>query len=196
MNKFKLHYTLSPKQALLISMSILLVMLISLNPSPAFAATNTVSEINYSALPGDQVQIRISMDNAAAEPGSFTIDSPARIAFDFPDTKINLPIRSQNIGIGAVRSITAVDAGGRSRVVVNLSKLISYNTYVDGNDFIVTLGGSSSNRQPISSPASQKITPTFGKTSKPQNTKNIKNIDFRRGENGEEIGRASCRERV
>ena len=54
------------------------------NIPPSYAIT----EINYSSLPGDQVQVRISLENTASEPGSFTIDSPARIAFDFPDTKI------------------------------------------------------------------------------------------------------------
>lgn len=186
MNKFKLHTTLSPKQLLLISMSMLLVILLSLNPISAYAVTNTVSEINYSALPGDQVQIRISMDNAAVEPGSFTIDSPARIAFDFPDTKINLPSRSQNIGIGSVRSISAVEAGGRSRVVINLSKLTSYNTFVDGNDVVVTLGASAT-KPPIATSTNnknKKVTSAV-KSSNVQNTNNIKNIDFRRGENGE-----------
>lgn len=180
MNKFKLHTTLQPKQVLLISMSMLLMILLSLKPISAFAVTNTVSEINYSALPGDQVQIRISMDNAAIEPGSFTIDSPARIAFDFPDTKINLPSRTQNIGIGAVRSINAVEAGGRSRVVINLSKLISYNTFVDGNDLVVTLGGSAGTK-PATITNNKKVTAAV----KSSSNKNIKNIDFRRGENGE-----------
>ena len=186
MNKFKLHTTFSPKQVFLIGTLMWLVILLSLSPISAFAVTNTVSEINYSALPGDQVQIRISMDNPASEPGSFTIDSPARIAFDFPNTKINLPSRTQNIGIGSVRSISAVEAGGRSRVVINLSKLTSYNTFVDGNDVVVTLGGSAT-KPPISTSTnnkSEKISSAV-KSSNAQNTNNIKNIDFRRGENGE-----------
>ena len=144
---------------------------------PSFAAAeNAITEINYSSLPGDQVQVRISMENSAPEPGSFTIDSPARIAFDFPQTTIKLPNRNQNIGIGVARSINSVEAGGRTRVVLNLSRLVTYNTYVDGNDVVITLGGSA-----------------VAKTSNTANTvvstdssdKSIKNIDFRRGEKGE-----------
>ena len=148
------------------------------NPIAAAAKTNALSEINYTALPGDQVEIRISMDDPAVEPGSFTIDSPARIAFDFPDTKVKLPSRSQNIGVGVVRSMNIVEAGGRSRVVLNLSKLVSYQTLVDGNDIVITLGKNSA-----SSKAAAKINATNSAAIEPE--KNIKNIDFRRGEKGE-----------
>lgn len=144
----------------------------------AIAEDNVITEINYSSLPGDQVQIRMSLENLATEPGSFTIDSPARIAFDFPNTKIKLPKRSQNIGIGVARSINAVEAGGRTRVVLNLSRLVTYNTLLDGNDVIVTLGGASSTK------AARKSSKVAG-LSKKDTDKNINNIDFRRGEKGE-----------
>lgn len=148
------------------------------NPIAATAITNALSEINYTALPGDQVEIRISMDNPAVEPGSFTIDSPARIAFDFPDTKVKLPSRSQSIGVGVVRSMNIVEAGGRSRVVLNLSKLVSYQTLVDGNDIVVTLG-----KNTASTKAAAKVNTASSAAVEPE--KNIKNIDFRRGEKGE-----------
>ena len=145
-------------------------------PSLASAEGNAITEINYSSLPGDQVQIRMSLEGPAPEPGSFTIDNPARIAFDFPNTTIKLPSRSQNIGIGVARSIKTVEAGGRTRVVLNLSRLVTYNSYVEGNDVIVTLGGSPST---IASKSSDAVkTPT-------STNKDIKNIDFRRGEKGE-----------
>ena len=146
-------------------------------PKLALAEDNAITEINYSALPGDQVQVRISMENSAPEPGSFTIDSPARIAFDFPNTKIKLPNRSQNIGIGVARSINSVEAGGRTRVVLNLSRLVTYNTFVDGNDVVITLGGSTVAKAATDSRVVD--------TAVNKNDKNIKNIDFRRGEKGE-----------
>jgi len=145
----------------------------------AFAEENAITEINYSSLPGDQVQIRISLEGLAAEPGSFTIDSPARIAFDFPNTKIKLPSRNQNIGIGVARSISTVEAGGRTRVVLNLSRLVSYNTIVDGNDVVVTLGGSPSTT------LAAKLSNVVGLSTSSSGDTNIKNIDFRRGEKGE-----------
>jgi type IV pilus assembly protein PilQ len=165
------------QQYLTVIISVCLLALTAI-PTLASAEENAITEINYSSLPGDQVQIRMSLENLATEPGSFTIDSPARIAFDFPNTKIKLPSRSQNIGIGVARSIKAVEAGGRTRVVLNLSRLVSYNTVVDGSDVIVTLGGTPSS---TIARKSSNLASTLTNTT----DKGIKNIDFRRGEKGE-----------
>ena len=150
--------------------------ILSAIPGLALAAGNAITEINYSALPGDQVQVRISLEDSASEPGSFTIDSPARIALDFPNTKIKLSNRSQNIGIGAARSISTIEAGGRTRVVLNLSRLVPYSTSLDGNDVIVTLGTASKSTKVATK--TKKGVPVVPDT-------NIRNIDFRRGEKGE-----------
>ena len=174
MKIFNLNY-INHFQRLLATLCFSLLTLITL-PSLALAEKNTITEINYSSLPGDQVQIRMSLENPASEPGSFTIDSPARIAFDFPETKIDLPSRSQTIGIGVARSINAVEAGGRTRIVLNLSKLVTYKTFVDGNDVVVTLGGTQRTK-----PRTSRINSANSKAT----DKGIRNIDFRRGENGE-----------
>ena len=170
-------FILVRKQYLAVFVSACLLVLTTI-PTLATAADNAITEISYSSLPGDQVQIKISLENSAAEPGSFTIDSPARIAFDFPNTKIKLSERSQNIGIGVARSISTVEAGGRTRVVLNLSRLVTYTAVADGNNIIITLGGSSTTAI-AAKPASAASTSTKS------SGKNITNIDFRRGEKGE-----------
>lgn len=167
-----LYKTKTYPLSLLIAAGLLLASLMS---GVANANENTITEINYSSLPGDQVQVRMSMENLAAEPGSFTIDNPARIAFDFPNTKVKLASKNQNIGIGVARSISAVEAGGRTRVVLNLSRLVTYNTYVDGNDVVVTLGGT----------PSKKLAKKSTHAALGTKDSNISKIDFRRGEKGE-----------
>jgi len=143
------------------------------------ALSNSLKDVSFATLPGDRVQIKLSLQEPADEPTSFTIDNPARIAFDFADTSINLPRKSQDIGIGVARSINAVEAGGRTRVVINLAKLVSYTTAVSGNDVIITLNDDSAG--------------SFAAAVKPSTTKvaatgaavNILNLDFRRGTKGE-----------
>lgn len=173
-NTFNLSHLIQQQLTTLIGVCLFVFATI---PTLAFAENNALTEINYSSLPGDQVQIRMSLENLATEPGSFTIDSPARIAFDFPNTKVKLAERSLNIGIGVARSISTVEAGGRTRVVLNLSRLVTYNTVVEGNDVVVTLGGSVT----ASNTKSSKIAGLASQTT----DKNITNIDFRRGEKGE-----------
>ncbi len=167
--------TLNPYSYMQQVRRLLLTLSLASLSSLALAASNAITDINFTSLPGDQVQIRMTLENVPEEPGSFTIDNPARIAFDFPDTSIKLSSRSINIGTGVARSIKTVEAGGRSRVVLNLSRLVNYTTSIDGNDVVVNLGGATK----------QQITRT---TLSGENTKtdfNIKNIDFRRGEKGE-----------
>ncbi len=145
------------------------------------AATNELNNITYNTLPGDKIQIRLSMTQKVLEPASFTIDDPARIAFDFPSTSVNLPAKTTSIGVGVARSITAIQAGNRTRVVVNLSKLVGYNTAVEGNTVIITLNDNS-----FSSFSSQaKADGGMTLSSMPSSSANILNIDFHRGEKGE-----------
>ena len=155
------------------------LLVLAMVPSLVLAEENAITEINYSSLPGDKVQVRISMENPALEPGSFTIDTPARIALDFPNTKTKLATRSQNIGIGVARSIKTVEAGGRTRVVLNLSRLVTYQTVVDGNDVIITLGGTHTvaDAKNSTAPAITDSASSAGQS--------VQNIDFRRGEKGE-----------
>ena len=159
----------------------LLMSVSSLSQAANQAATNELNNITYSTLPGDKIQIRLAMTQKVQEPASFTIDEPARIAFDFPSTGVNLPTKTTPIGVGVVQSITAIQAGDRTRVVVNLSKLVGYNTAVDGNNVIITLNDNSfsSFSSQDSADGGMKLSSQAGSSS------NILNIDFRRGEKGE-----------
>lgn len=137
---------------------------------------NKLNEISYSSLPGDLLQIRLSMSEPAVMPVVFTIDNPARIAMDLANTEIALKEKTTSIGINNARSITAVKAGDRTRVVLNLASMVNYNTTIEGNDIVLTLNTSGSG---------QAVAPAA--VSAPQQAigENIQNIDFRRGEKGE-----------
>ena len=143
------------------------------------ALSNSLKDVSFATLPGDRVQIKLSLQEPADEPTSFTIDNPARIAFDFADTSINLPRKSQDIGIGVARSINAVEAGGRTRVVINLAKLVSYTTAVSGNDVIITLNDDTAGS------FSAAVKPSTAKVAGTGAAVNILNLDFRRGTKGE-----------
>ena len=72
-------------------------------------------------------------------PRAFTIDNPARIALDFADTGLNLADRHRAIGVGPAQSVSAVEAGGRTRVVLNLVRQVPYELRVEGSAVVVTL---------------------------------------------------------
>ena len=138
--------------------------------------TNTLQAIDFAGLPGNKTQITLTLSNPAPAPLSFTIDNPARIALDFPATSNALQQRSQAIGIGMAESLTAIEAQGRTRVVVNLTEMVPYEAHTEGNKVILTLQGSGKEQ----TAAAVAVAAARGGP-KPQ----IKNIDFRRGEDGQ-----------
>ncbi|MGD8593280.1 MAG: type IV pilus secretin PilQ [Gammaproteobacteria bacterium] len=158
------------------------IFLLTTMATPLFAATSQIKDISFTKVAGDQVQIRISFDGPAVEPGSFTINQPARIALDFPNTSSRLGWKNKNIGIGFAKSVTAVEAGNRTRVILNLVQLLPFETVVDGRSVVVTLASSRAAAE--TGPTSR---PTTASTVVPgeQSIHSIKNIDFRRGANGE-----------
>ena len=81
------------------------------------------------------------LENAAPAPLAFTIDDPARIALDLQDTSLGLASRRTDVGIGVLDTVLAAEAGGRTRVVLNLDQMVAYETKVDGNNVLPVRGG-------------------------------------------------------
>ncbi len=149
--------------------------------APALLWANTLEDIDFTTLPGERIQIRLKLAEPAPEPSTFTIDNPARIALDLPNTKLGLKQRSKDIDVGVARRITAVEAGGRTRVVINLAKLIGYETRVQGNEIILTLSEKSGRGSGFTTVVAKgNAAPAIGGADI-----NVLNIDFRRGLKGE-----------
>ena len=141
----------------------------------------SLDDIRYTSLPGDRVQLKLMLSEPlAADPLSFTIDNPARIALDFPGTGLNLAKKNQNIGVGNAESVTAVEADGRTRVVLNLVQLVPYTVENKGDSIVVTLDGLQADVEAkvVSSPAAATLSGDAAGAS-------IRDIDFRRGAAGE-----------
>lgn len=140
------------------------------------ASGNTLQAVDFAELPGNKTQITLTLSKPAPAPLSFTIDNPARIALDFPNTGNGLEQRSQSIGIGMAESITAVEAQGRTRVVVNLVDMVPYEAHTDGNQVILVVQNAGGEQSEAAIAASRAAGGS---------TDSINNIDFRRGEDGQ-----------
>jgi type IV pilus assembly protein PilQ len=140
------------------------------------ATGNTLTAVDFTGLPGNKAQITLTLSNPASAPLSFTIDNPARIALDLPNTSSGLAQRTHSIGIGMAESVTAIEAQGRTRVIVNLVEMVPYETHAEGNKVIVTVQSSGKQQTTSAAVAAQA---TGGP--RPQ----IANVDFRRGEQGQ-----------
>jgi len=181
-------HTLSKYLLPAFSMLSLLSLLLMANTVNAATASNTIQDVQYSTLPGNRLQISLELSEHAVNPLSFTIDDPARIAFDFADTGSKLPKRSQPIGIGVAQSMTTISTKTKTRVILNLTEVVPYQVTTQGNKVLITLDNDSTGTTFQDSTA----TVNTGATTGPENTQRfadhplgIENIDFRRGEEGE-----------
>jgi type IV pilus assembly protein PilQ len=157
-------------------------------------ARNNIERVDVSTLPGNRLEFRIELSQPIERPRSFTIRDPARLAIDFPRTRNATGEREISIDTGVARSINFAETDERTRLVFNLSELPNYDTRVDGNAVIVTLGDQ---RRPTAAAAEETGSeaaaapgadePFVGDDSAAPSPahRRVDNVDFRRGRDGE-----------
>ena len=143
---------------------------------------NRLQDIQVQSLPGQRVELRLIMSDTAPEPLAFTIENPARIALDLPDTALGLSSRRRDVNLGPLDTVLTAEANGRTRVVLNLGSMVEYQTRRSGNMVIVTLGGgdeySADTTQFASAPASDT------RSYAAPGSRSISSVDFRRTRDG------------
>ncbi|MCQ4316614.1 type IV pilus secretin PilQ [Stutzerimonas zhaodongensis] len=150
--------------------------------SPALLAAN-LNSLDVASLPGDRVELKLAFDEPVPTPRGYTLDQPARIALDLPGVTSKLASKNQELGVGNARSVTVVEAQGRTRLIVNLTSLVPYSTRVDGNNLFVVLGEAGApSTAAVATPVADapKVSPVAAVSQ----GKSISNVDFRRGEDG------------
>jgi type IV pilus assembly protein PilQ len=141
-----------------------------------------LESIDVQTLSGQQVQLKLHLSGPAPEPLPFTIDKPARIAFDLPNTTLALASRRIDVRSGGVDTVLAAEANGRTRIVVNVDSLLPYTTKVDGNTILVTLGSQQGQAAKQNAVAGAGAGAAHGPAAAPERA--ISTIDFRRGSDG------------
>ena len=148
----------------------------------AYAADPVKLEtIDVQTLSGQQVQMKLHMSGPAPEPIPFTIDKPARIALDLPNTSLAVTSRRVDVKSGGVDTVLAAEANGRTRLVINVDSMLPYTTKVVGNDILVTMGnppgGAVTAEAPVRAGSGSGSAAAAGDRA-------IRTIDFRRGSDG------------
>src|SRR6185369_17679241 len=104
---------------------------------------NRLEDIRANVLPGNKVELTLRLSDTAPQPLTFTVDNPARIALDLPDTSVAMTSRRIDVKQGALDTVNVAEANGRTRVVLNVDSLVPYETRVQGNSIVVTLDSGS-----------------------------------------------------
>ena len=147
--------------------------------APAHAETqNSITGLSVSTGTGITI-IKVELTQPLASlPAGFAINTPPRLAFDFPNTANGLGKSVQDFTEGNLRSANIVQAGSRTRLVINLNQMLSYETKIDGNSLQITL-----HDKPADAAAGN--TARFAEAKQGIQQHELRDIDFHRGKNGE-----------
>ena len=166
------------------------VMLLLLQMTWVKADELALQALDFSALSGDKLQLQLKMNGPVEMPKVFQTDNPSRIALDFIGVKSGLDKKMHPINVGVVGSIYVVEASGRLRVVINLLESVPFDTRLEGNSVFITLKGAKnvsleSVKDTVSTNEESKTAGKATTISKLIPKQTIKDLDFRRGPNGE-----------
>jgi len=140
---------------------------------PALSAwgKSEVTAIDHSSSAGGGVTISLSTRGDDPKVSVFATENPARIILDLADTNSQVSTDPVSVGVGSVQRFTTLAAGGRTRVMVELSKPTDYDYQTHNGQVVLSIAGS----------GTQSMTPSYGGGAK----YTVNNVDFRRGDEGQ-----------
>ena len=105
------------------------------------AAPVMIKDITFTAQPGAQLEVRLTFNEPpSADIESYTIEEPARIVFDFPDTKSGLEQKRFSLSQANTTSVMVLESGDRTRMIVNLVDLVPFESAVSGRQLTLMIG--------------------------------------------------------
>ena len=110
--------------------------------SVATAAVPVVIEdIAFTAQPGAQLEVRLTFSEPpSADIDSYSIEEPARIVLDFPDTRSGLEQKRFSLSQANATSVMVLESGDRTRMIVNLVDLVPFESSVSGRQLALIIG--------------------------------------------------------
>jgi len=145
----------------------------------ASVRAQTVIESVSGSLQGGSEVVRIDLSQVlTALPTGFAIQSPARIALDFPGVTSAMGRSSVEVNQGNLKSVSVVQAGERTRVVLNLKSPTAYSAEIQGKSLLVVLAPTGLGNTPASAAST-----TFAENQS-RNSAPLRDLDFRRSPDG------------
>jgi len=132
-------------------------------------------------MPGNEFEIKLQFSGAPSEPQSYSLESPARLVFDFDGAESALKEKKYTLSFENAQSAVVVGAKSRTRLIVNLQRPTSYQTRTEGNTITITVGGESSEAVKEAVVVPQQAA-TVARAGRGDGA--IVDIDFKRGDDG------------
>lgn len=152
---------------------------LSLLAAGSASAADVLKNVSFQPLPGGVVDVALELENGSADPKVFATSDPPRIAIDLADTSNRFEERMLSIATGAAKGVTAVEAGGRTRVVIDLFRPAPYEARLEGKTFMVQI------QNGFADIVSSKAPLDPAKSVASVSNAELTSLDFRRGKAGE-----------
>ncbi|MDY6829206.1 MAG: type IV pilus secretin PilQ [Pseudomonadota bacterium] len=140
-----------------------------------------LTDIEFSTLSNDRMQIQLHFDGPPPEPQGYSVEQPARIAIDLVGVKSALERKQHKLDSSNARNVTVVEAQDRTRLIVKLVDLVPYETTRSDRTMTLVLG-SRAQTAVASAPKPAVSQPRSATTALTRIS--VQDIDFRRGEAG------------
>lgn len=140
----------------------------------AAQAQNAIESVTTSMQSGSEV-VRIDFTQPlSTAPAGFAIQTPARIALDFQGVSNAIGRSAVEVNQGNLRSINVVQAGERTRLVLNLKQATAYKTEMQGRSLLVAL-------EPVAGAALATSASASFAENRNRDTLPLRDVDFRLG---------------
>jgi len=143
------------------------------------SAADVLTNVSFQPLAGGVVDVALELESGSVDPKVFATSDPPRIAIDLPDTSNRFEERMLSIATGAAKGVTAVEAGGRTRVVIDLFRPAPYEARLEGKVFMVQI------KNGFADIVSSKAPIDPAKSVASVSNAELTSLDFRRGKAGE-----------
>ena len=147
-------------------------LLLTIMPMVAVSAATNVTGIDHSSTADGGVRIALETNGDVPQVSVFATESPARIVLDLAETENQAGTDEVVVGQGSVQRYSAIGAGGRTRLIVDLSQPMTYDYSADAGQVVLTIAG---NGDTASKPARSSTHSGYS----------VSGVDFRRGEEGQ-----------
>ena len=148
--------------------------LVALGAAALVHAQNAIESVTSSMQSGSEV-VRIDLTQPlAVPPTGFAIQTPARIALDFQGVTNAIGRSAVDVNQGNLRSINVVQAGERTRLVLNLKQATAYKTEIQGKSLLVVL-------EPVAGAALVASAAGTFAENRNRDTLPLRDVDFRLG---------------
>lgn len=150
---------------------------------PSIAAP-VIENIGFNAGTGSVFEIRLDFsERPPSDISAYTIEEPARIAMDFPNTRSGLAEKRYALPYGNATGVVVLESGDRTRLIVNLVKLVPYETQVNGNQLVLRVGqdmsGAYASANTVDSVLDTQASQVEGAVA------TLEDLEFRRSQDGE-----------